>query len=145
MKRENLHILIEKYFDGETTLAEERLLRDNIIKMRGESPEIDEALAVMGYAALSGNNRAMGNKPISYKWIVAASFAMILIAGGIYTQYLHTSHKSTFTAYSGGVKIDRDEAMQLISIQLEEMSEASKYIRTEVEDDLKDFRNILDL
>lgn len=146
MKTNEIHILIEKYFDGETTLAEERWLRENLPRMRGESPEIDEVLAVMGYAAASNKDSVKKKRKPSYRWVaVAASFAMILAAGGIYTHYLKDSQKSTFMAYSGGVKIDREEAMQLIAVQMEEMSEASQGIRTEVEDDLADFRNILDL
>lgn len=146
MKREYINILIEKYFEGETTLAEERRLRENLPRMRGESPEIDEALAVMGYAAASDKDSVKKKRKPSYRWVAAAaSFALILTAGGIYTHYLKDSQKSTFMAYSGGVKIDREEAMQLIAAQMEEMSDASQDIKTEVEDDLSDFRNILDL
>lgn len=146
MKKEDINILIEKYFEGETTLAEERWLRENLPRMRGESPEIDEALAVMVYAAAPGKDRSSGKRQKSYRWIAAAaSLALILTAGGIYTHHLHSPQKSTFMAYSGGVKIDREEAMQLIAAQMEEMSEASQDIKTEVEDDLADFRNILDL
>ena len=146
MKTKNIHTLIERYFEGETTLSEERWLHSNLPKMMGESPEIDEALAVMGYAASPDKDSVRRNRPASHRWVaVAASFALILAAGGIYTHYLKTSQKSTFMAYSGGVKIDREEAMQLIAAQMEEMSEASKDIKTEVEDDLADFRNIFDL
>lgn len=146
MKKEDIHILIERYFEGETTLAEERWLRENLPKMQGESPEIDESLAVMGYAAISDKDKIRRKRSISYRWIaVAASLVLLLTAGGIYTHHLHSSQKSTFMAYSGGVKIDRDEAMHLIAAQMEEMSEASHDIKTEVEDDLADFRNILDL
>lgn len=146
MKTNEIHILIERYFEGETTLTEERWLRENLPKMRGESPEIDEALAVMGYAASQDKDSVRRKRPASYRWVaVAASFTLILAAGGIYTHYLKDSQKSTFMAYSGGVKIDRKEAIQLIAAQMEEMSEASRDIKTEVEDDLADFRNILDL
>lgn len=145
MKKEDIHILIERYFEGETTLAEERRLRENLPGMMGKSPEIDEALAVMGYAAVPDKNRTKRKRHKSYRWIAAASLALILTAGGIYTHQVHSSQKSTFMAYSGGVKIDREEAMQLIAAQMEEMSDASQDIKTEVEDDLADFRNILDL
>lgn len=146
MKKEDIHILIERYFEGETTLAEERRLRENLPKMQGESLEIDEALAVMGYAASPDKDSVRRKRPALYRWIAAAaSFALIMAAGGIYTHYLKDSQKSTFMAYSGGVKIDREEAMQLIAAQMEEMSDASQDIKTVVEDDLADFRNILDL
>lgn len=143
MKKEDIHILIERYFEGETTISEERWLRGNLPKMMGKSQEIDEALAVMGYAAASDKDSVKKKRKPSYRWVaVAASLALILAAGGIYTHYLKTSQKSTFMAYSGGVKIDRDEAMQLIALQMEEMSDASHDIKTEVEDDLADFRNL---
>lgn len=146
MKKEDIHTLIERYFSGETTLSEERWLRENLPKMRGESEEIDEALAVIGYAAAPDKDRIRRKRLKSYRPIaVAASLALILTAGGIYSYHLHSSQKSTFMAYSGGVKIDREEAMQLIAAQMEEMSDASQDIKTEVEDDLADFRNILNL
>lgn len=146
MNTKHIHTLIERYFEGETTISEERWLRENLPNMMGESKEINEALAVMGYAAIPDKDRHKRRIPASLRRIAAAaSIALILTAGGIYTHHLNKSQESTFMAYSGGVRIERDEAMQLIAIQMEELSEASQGVRTDVEDDLSDFRNILDL
>lgn len=147
MKTEDIHTLIERYFDGATSIDEERWLRENLPKMQGASPEIDEALAVMGYAAALAKSTA--RKPKTghpYRWIAsaAASLALILAAGGFYSYHLNYKEKPTFFAYAGGVKIDRQEAIRLITAQMEEMSEASRGIQADVEDDLADFRNIID-
>lgn len=145
MNTKQTHILIERYFEGKTTISEERWLRENLPRMRGESEEIDEVLAVMGYAAAPCEYKIKRKRLTYYRWIAAASVALILTAGGIYGHHLLSSQESTFMAYSGGVKIDREEAMQMIALQMKEMSEASEDIQTEVEDELADFSNILDL
>lgn len=145
MNTKHIHTLIERYFEGETTISEERWLRENLPRMRGESEEIDEVLAVIGYAAAPCKYKIKRKRLTYYQWIAAASVALILTAGGIYSHHLLASQESTFMAYSGGVKIDREEAMQMIALQMKEMSEASEGIQIEVEDDLADFSNILEL
>ena len=50
MEKPELHNLIERYFDGETTLEEERLLLHTLLGMRELDEECASALAVMGYA-----------------------------------------------------------------------------------------------
>ncbi len=148
MNKEKIHILIEKYFDGETTLKEEKWLKDNLPKMMGEDPETDEVLAVMGYAVAPVKmNISEGRVKSTFRWIAtaAASLALLIGAGGIYTYIVsQRDTQSHFMAYSGGVRLDRQEAMQLIKAQMEEISEASRDMKLEVEDDLADFRAAFD-
>lgn len=147
MDKEQIHILIDRYFEGDTTLQEEKRLRDNLPVLAGESVEIDEALAVMGYAARPAKKApSTGNTGRRYKMIMtaAASLALLLAAGGIYHHFSNEDRHNTFMAYSGGVKLDRQETMKLIAAQMEEMSDASQSVRDEVEDDLADFRSAFD-
>ncbi len=148
MNKEKIHILIEKYFDGETTLKEEKWLKDNLPKMMGEDPEIDEVLAVMGYAVVpvkDGVSERRVKRSFHWAATAAASLALLIGAGGIYTYIVsQRDTQSHFMAYSGGVRLDRQEAMQLIKAQMEEMSEASRDMKLEVEDDLADFRAAFD-
>lgn len=148
MNKRKIHILIDKYFDGETTLKEEKWLKENLPKMMGEDPEIDEFLAVAGYA-VAPVRAGVSERRVkrSFHWVAtaAASLALLIAAGGIYT-YIASQRdsQSHFMAYSGGVQLDRQEAMQLIKFQMEEMSEASRDVQLLVEDDLADFRAVFD-
>lgn len=143
MEKEDILKLIDKYFEGESTLAEERWLKENLPSMRGESPRIDEALAVMGYAAASSAHIAMKPQRGVPRWMLrtAASLALLLTIGGICFTLDSRARQSTFLAYSGGVALDREDAMQIIADQMKEMAEASRGMQMEMEDDLADFRS----
>ena len=49
MTRDDLHILIEKYFAAETSIEEERLLKE-LLPMFPDDPEAQEAIVAMGMA-----------------------------------------------------------------------------------------------
>lgn len=144
MTKTDIHKLIERYFDGETTLDEERWLRQHLPSMSGDDGEIDGCLAVMGYAAapVRSAREKRFRRHISGWTLAAASLALLVTAGGIYSYFADRDSASTFIAYSGGVQIDRAQAMQLIASQMEDFSEASRDLRSEVDDDLDDFRNL---
>ena len=50
MNIDQLHNLIERYFDAATSLDEERQLKQELANTRLSSPLIDEARAVLGYS-----------------------------------------------------------------------------------------------
>lgn len=144
MNIDNIHQLICKYFDAETSLEEERWLRSHLPGLAGTDPEIDEALAVMGYAA--GIPRATTTavrRRLRTAAAVAATLTLLLAAGGTCLYFSHRNPDPQLVAYSGGVRLDPQEAMRLIEAQMEEMGDASKSIELEVIDDFKDFRHAL--
>lgn len=147
MEKEEIILLIENYFDGESTLSEEKWLRECLPSMQGGCPEIDEALAVMGYSAASSAAHVSHRKERRVPaWVVrtAASLALLLTAGGVGLWLDSRGSQSGFLAYAGGVELDRGEAMQIIADQMKEMSEASRSVQMEMEEDLADFRSVFD-
>lgn len=76
MDNKSLHILIDKYFDANTSVEEERLLLKEVLQLEGKDPLADEVLAVMGYAR---------NKPIKHRipqiWKIAGIAAAVIAIG----------------------------------------------------------------
>ena len=52
MDNKSLHILIDKYFDANTSVEEERFLLKEILQLEGKDPLADEVLAVMGLSLI---------------------------------------------------------------------------------------------
>lgn len=144
MNIQHIHRLIRRYFDAETSLEEERWLRSHLPPLAGTDPEIDEALAVMGYAAgIPRCTTTAVRRRFRTAATVAATLTLLLAAGGSYLYFSHRNTSAKLVAYSGGVRLDRQEAMRLIEAQMEEMGDASKSIELEVIDDFNDFRHAL--
>lgn len=147
MDKEKIHTLIDRYFDGDTSLEEERWLRENLPSLIGEDQAIDEAVAVMDFASAPAAGRPDAGfrrrrfRPIA---AAAASLAVLIAAAGICLFVTGRDSKDSYMAYSGGVKLDREETMDLIAAQMEELSEASRSVRADVEDNLADFRQLIE-
>lgn len=145
MNRDELHILIERYFDGDTTPEEEKSLLATLLSMPPGDEEADEALAVMGYARLKPR-KEIAVRRRNFTGIAAAAVAMVLVAFGL-TLYFSTPHidAGECYAYVGGERIESEEVIRaLMADQLEEMSEASEDVSRQITDDLDDFRGLFD-
>ena len=79
-----LEQLIERYFDGETSVQEEQMLREALADCPWSSEVIDEARFTMGYfVAHHHETERVAKKSNRRKFIgIAASIAIILAAGG---------------------------------------------------------------
>lgn len=143
MNMEKIHALIEKYFDGATTAEEEKWLRRTLPALIGSDPEVDGALAVMGYAVLPGPAREKRKHRFISPGAAAAAIAIFVAGAGIYAAFSLSGAKSDLVAYSGGVEVDRQEALRMISSQMAEMGEASREVSSDVLAELDDFRVIL--
>ncbi len=119
--------LIELYFEARTTLEEERELAALLAHTEESSPLIDEARAVMGYAAASPSAAAprhysRGSRIARKALQIAASVA--LVAGGsalavkLSTQRAEAAPRCV--AYIDSVKItDEDAVMQMVMEDLQ--------------------------
>ena len=58
MTEKNLLKLIDLYFEGETSVDQERELREALLDSESSDPRVVEALAVMTFAAEDGRRRA---------------------------------------------------------------------------------------
>lgn len=157
MTKEERHILIERYFEAETSAEEERKLRDVLLKLPFPDAEEREALAVMGYASVipMSNNHASETSSKSYLRNVsfgkrmmqyaAVAGGLIVIAAGIAAVWnARLQEQSRCIAYVGGVEItDESHVMDIVSSQLAEISEISAEMNSEISGDFNEIRNAL--
>lgn len=125
-KVEYIRMLAAKYFNGETTLAEEKILRDFFGFCRDVPEDLQACRALFAHhtatsAETSHLKLALHTEPSPvasrigplYRWMIAAGVAAAVL-GVILVQVIptHTNH-SDFLCYVNGVRItDRQEAME---------------------------------
>lgn len=144
MDNKSLHILIDKYFDANTSVEEERLLLKKVLQLEGKDPLTDEVLAVMGYAR---------NKPIKHRipqiWKIAGIAAAVIAIGIGGISFISTVSDGTGNecyAYINGVRIENQtDISHLIQQQLGEISEADESMEESISNDLEDMSNALNL
>ncbi len=144
MNQDSLHNLIERYFDGETSVKEEKDLLEALLSQTDGDPEKDEVLAVMGYSAMIPKAKFAGK----IGWVrYAASAAVILIlaiVGLTVWESVETGINNECYAYVNGQRVENETQIRLlVESQLEEMSEASDEIQNQISADFNDFRDIL--
>lgn len=90
MMKDNISLneLIERYFNAETTLEEESLLRNMLAKSSDRSAEVEEARAVMSYLAMtpakrSTEKRLKPQRRKGLRYAVAAAVAMAVLIGSV--------------------------------------------------------------
>ena len=86
MKYEKIHELLDRYWEGETSLEEERSIKEYF-----NAPGIDERLRPLApmfqafseeqTVQLASKTKVVPMRPQMYQWAVAASLALMLAAG----------------------------------------------------------------
>lgn len=142
MTDRQLHILISRYFDGETSLDEERALRAALSRLENPDSEAKEAMAVMGYAtAVTPTDRSVAisrskTRPLRV-WgscVAAALVAAALVTPLFKTQRLRGGGGEC-VAYVNGIRIDDTETVTAIMMnQLGEAANASDRIADNITD-----------
>lgn len=147
MNTDELHKLIELYFEGRTTLQQERNLREVLASMSAPySPEVESALAVMGYASVMqpvAETRQIRNR----RWMPAAAAAVSLLVVVAITWMLTGSralHEDNIcVAYVGGVKISSTEqVMEMMNAELSSISTAQDGLDNELLEQREAFSEI---
>lgn len=152
-----LHQLIQLYFDGETTLAQERQLRTMLSLSDDRSAEAEEARALLSFFSASRSIEpaqqlpAMSHspKPIArkrlkaFRNLVAAAVAIAVLLGGAMLWFpsasLSAGADSGCLAYArvqGESTHDPSRIDDLIFSQLSEMSDAAGDVRQSVDEEL---------
>lgn len=146
MDDKKLHELIEKYFEAELSVNEERMLLGRLLHYDGEDPVVDEALAVMGYArgktcVTERSIRSWRRKVI---YAAAAVAGVVMISLGFFHSGNSIDTIDSCYAYVNGVKIENSvEVTAIIADQLGELSDASENVRDVVAGDLEDMKQAL--
>ena len=123
-----LEQLIERYFDGLTSIQEEQMLRVTLADCPWSSEVIDEARFSMGYfAAHCQETERVAKKSKRRKLIgIAASIAIILAAGGYALWHQQQSVGVCIAYVNGQIVQDDDKVMALVADDLSKMDNASK-------------------
>lgn len=149
MDNDILHRLIDKYFEGDTSLEEEKMLLELLMESEPEDEAVRSTLAVMGYSRLSPSDGNRVKKPLS-KWRyrfagIAAACAVAAVCVTVVLTYPLGSGADHCLAYVAGEKIEsRDVVVELMELQLGEFSEAATEIDKAVMDDFSEMGTILD-
>lgn len=155
MKKENIHELINQYFEGTLSREEERELLALLLEYPEADPEAEEALAVMTLTHMpAAHSGRTSRKPIARSrwWKNAAAAAAVIAIGAIGITAMSISDnfidkpQKMAVAYVKGEKIEnKDKIRNIISGQLNEISFASAEVSMEVTGDLDDIRNALNM
>lgn len=130
---DELHRLITRYFNGETDLAEERLLKTVLADSSFSTPAIEEARAVLGYFATvtpqPQRHRSRFITPVRLR--VAAAASIVIALSAWFT--LSGSNSGECTAYIAGHRTDDITIIkQAIMLQLESASEAADDVNSAI-------------
>ena len=122
-----LEALIERYFEGMTSLEQEDAMRQCLAHCPWSSEAIDDARMVMGYfAAHSKQHRRSVSSGMRQGIIgIAASIAGIL-AGGGYVLWHQSQPDDMCIAYVNGTVVnDNDKVMALVANDMSKMDDAT--------------------
>lgn len=137
----NLHItnqaeleqFIDRYFEGETTVQEEQLLRDVLADCRWNSDTIDEARFTMGYFTAHKQQQRVPKVSNRFRYAAIAASVAVLLAVGVGTLLHSQQPKDMCVAYVNGKTVENDDAvMALIAKDLNAMDDASMSIEAQL-------------
>ena len=122
-----LEALIERYFEGMTTLEQEDAMRQCLAHCPWSSQAIDDARMVMGYfAAHAEQQHNQVTHGMRQRFIgIAASIAVILAVGG-YVLWHQSQPSDVCIAYVNGMVVeDNDKVMALVANDMSKMDNAA--------------------
>ncbi|MDE6741610.1 MAG: hypothetical protein K2J58_04695 [Muribaculaceae bacterium] len=142
MNKEFLHLQIARYFEAQLSQQEERDLLRQLLKLEGQDPIADEALAVI--LASRAVTKATKNRKRIPRIRIACTAASIALILGLGVFLIHHHGDSQTFAYVSGKKIhDPNEIKNIILTQLSDIQESSDFFSHTVSSDLDDIREAL--
>lgn len=125
LSQTQLHRLIQRYFDAETSVAEEKQLKAYLASGKYKlTAEVEDALAVLSVPRRTESQSSRRSSvAASVKWIAAAAILVFAFVG--VTEYVQlTDEQPTYYAYVGGRYVDdRDKVDRLMQSQLDDLSD----------------------
>lgn len=140
MNKSQLHNLINLYFDGNTTLAQERELRNALSTIPdGYSPVADEARAVMGIISIASRHPARRRSPLLR---AAAILAAVITAGAlVYLNFTQTGCTS-YLADNSSPTSSEEVALSIMQSQLSELNKASENMTVTIAEEWQGFSDV---
>lgn len=126
--RQELEQLIERYFDGLTTVEEEAALRACLARCPWHSESIEDAQVVMGYfAALSKDQRHSAARTTRQRIAGIAASIVIVLSVAVFALWHQWQPMDECVAYVNGQAISNDrEVMALVENDLSSIGNASQ-------------------
>lgn len=122
-----LEQLINRYFEGETSLQEEQTLIHELADCPWESETIDEARFTLGYFSAHQRQQVRSTSTNRSSVMAIAASIAVLLAIGVGLLWQNQQHKNMCIAYVNGQEIRNDEAvMALIENDLNNIGDASQ-------------------
>lgn len=152
MKNEDLNIsdeqldaLIQRYFDAETSLEEEALLKRAVAHR--EEPRYDEIRAVLGFMVAKRRGESAKRRKGAAVWLRVAAVAAV--AALVVTVGINLTHQGaeTGTCYAmvGGVRIDDEsQVLSLMQSNLGDIGDAASEAGMSVESQMADIGSFID-
>ena len=139
----HIHELIDRYFNAETSEAEELRLKKILATTSYSSPEIDEAKAVFGYFAMSRGKHNVDKHRSPATVRAAATIAISLICG-IALFFGNKNEENLCEAYIGEETItDNNIVMSMMQNDLNIISEACSNLQTDLDNQFSSLANEL--
>lgn len=140
-----LEQLIKRYFDGETSIQEEQMLRETLADCPWSSEVIDEARFTMGYFAAHSRETQRSSKRSRRRQVIgiAASIAIILAIGIPALTHNWFAPQSQYIAYVNGKVVANNQkaVMSLIAQDLNTMDMAICEMDNAIAADINDMGN----
>ena len=129
-----LEKLIDRYFEGDTTIDEEQALRQCLADCPWDSEAIDEARFTMGYFIAHKQQQRASRVSNRFRYMAIAASIALLMAVGIGSLLHYQSQTNNMcVAYVNGKTIDNDDAvMALIANDLNAMDDASMSVEAQL-------------
>lgn len=126
--RQELEQLIERYFDGLTTVEEEAALRACLARCPWHSESIEDAQVVMGYfAALGKDQRHSAARTTRQRIAGIAASIVIVLSVAVFALWQQWQPMDECVAYVNGQAISNDrEVMALVENDLSSIGNASQ-------------------
>ena len=126
--RQELEQIIERYFDGLTTVEEEAALRACLARCPWHSESIEDAQVVMGYfAALSKDQRHSAARTTRQRIAGIAASIVVVLSVAVFALWHQWQPMDECVAYVNGQAISNDrEVMALVENDLSSIGNASQ-------------------
>jgi sensor histidine kinase YesM len=136
MALDNIEKLIEKYFDAETTLAEEKELKA-YFSSDTVAPPLEQYKPIFGYTAQAKHEQFTGTIPLKAKkshtvlWLSVAASVVVLLGVGFFTfNHYNQPVSEDFGTYDDPEVAFREtqKALEMISQSVNEGIESMDYL-----------------
>lgn len=139
--------LIQLYFEGLTSIEEERQLREALADPSVRGAEADEVRAVMSFAAVSpdqSESPTVARRPPRHLSALLSAAASVAVVGLLCWNFFLREPQTQYMAYIDGHSTeDPEQVMKLINDDLSLLGEASEDVADEIDDNLSAFSSVI--